>query len=70
MFSYHDFSDVTRVEEILRTFSKNLPVALVTDSGTPLISDPGFAIVKKGSQRECLLSYSWAICIDSVFICQ
>ena len=52
MFSYHDFSDATRVEEILRTiFEKPAAVALVTDSGTPLISDPGFTIVKKGSQK-------------------
>ena len=52
MFSYHDFSDATRVEAILRSIlEKPAAVALVTDSGTPLVSDPGFTIVKKGSEE-------------------
>lgn len=52
MFSYHDFSDVNRVEEILGIIlEKPAAVALVTDSGTPLVSDPGFTIVKRGSEE-------------------
>ena len=52
VFSYHDFSAARRVDEILGIIlEKPAAVALVTDSGTPLISDPGFTIVKKGSEQ-------------------
>ncbi len=56
MFSYHDFSEVARVDEILKVIlEKPAAVALVTDSGTPLVSDPGFTIVRKASEREILI---------------
>ena len=60
------------MDEILKVIlEKPAAVALVTDSGTPLVSDPGFTIVKKGSQKgSTCCSYPWAICIDSLFICQ
>ncbi len=52
MFSYHDFSEVARVDEILKVILETpAAVALVTDSGTPLVSDPGFRIVKRGSEE-------------------
>ena len=53
IYSYHDFSEASRVDEILRIIlDKPAAVALVTDSGTPLISDPGFKIVRKGSEKQ------------------
>ncbi|MBP6913732.1 MAG: 16S rRNA (cytidine(1402)-2'-O)-methyltransferase [Candidatus Levybacteria bacterium] len=47
-----DNNEETKIYEILNQIAENLNVALVSDSGTPLISDPGFklirAVVKKG----------------------
>ncbi len=45
MASYHDFSDDTRVEQLLRSLLEGQSIALISDAGTPLISDPGYRLV-------------------------
>ena len=49
--SYHDFSKPKRIEEILTSLAKGRSVALVSEAGTPLISDPGFKLVKNALAR-------------------
>lgn len=44
--SYHKFSEQKRSAEILGKLNDGLNVALVTDAGTPLISDPGSILVE------------------------
>ena len=51
MTSYHDFSDDTRVELLLRTLQDGQSVALISDAGTPLISDPGYRLVSRARER-------------------
>ena len=47
--SYHDFSDVDQSGKIIKKMlEKPSAIALISDSGTPLISDPGFKLVKNG----------------------
>lgn len=48
LVSYHDHSDDTRSQALLGTLERGDDVALISDAGTPLISDPGFRLV-----REC-----------------
>jgi 16S rRNA (cytidine1402-2'-O)-methyltransferase len=43
--SYHEHNEEKRTEELIQMLSEGLQIALVSDSGTPLISDPGYAIV-------------------------
>ena len=43
--SFHEHSDPARIAEIVDALS-NGDVALISDAGTPGISDPGFALVK------------------------
>lgn len=45
LISYHKFSENSRVELFLDYLSKGLSIALVSDAGTPLISDPGNILV-------------------------
>jgi 16S rRNA (cytidine1402-2'-O)-methyltransferase len=49
LLSYHDFNEEKRTPEVLEKLKDGQSIALVTDAGTPLISDPGFALV-----RECI----------------
>ncbi|MFN3850645.1 MAG: 16S rRNA (cytidine(1402)-2'-O)-methyltransferase [Spirosomataceae bacterium] len=47
--SYHAFNEHKVLSSIVRQLKKDAKIALVTDAGTPAISDPGFLLV-----RECL----------------
>jgi 16S rRNA (cytidine1402-2'-O)-methyltransferase len=45
MASYHDFSDDARVQQLLHILLDGQSIALISDAGTPLISDPGYRLV-------------------------
>ena len=46
LVAYHDHSSVETRKKLLASMLNGLAVALVSDSGTPLISDPGYRLVK------------------------
>jgi 16S rRNA (cytidine1402-2'-O)-methyltransferase len=46
MLSYFKFSEAKRSEEILQRLSRGEKIALVTDAGSPAISDPGERVVR------------------------
>src|SRR3954466_12860291 len=46
MLSYFKFNEARRSEEILQRLGRGEKVALVTDAGTPGISDPGERVVQ------------------------
>ncbi|MCC7462023.1 MAG: 16S rRNA (cytidine(1402)-2'-O)-methyltransferase [Gammaproteobacteria bacterium] len=46
LVSLHDFNEARRVAELVERLCGGAAVALVSDAGTPLISDPGFALVR------------------------
>ena len=46
LISYHKFSENKRVELFLGYLNEGKSIALVSDAGTPLISDPGEILVK------------------------
>lgn len=47
LLSYHDHNKEERTPEIIKRLNAGEKVALVSDSGTPGISDPGFYLVRK-----------------------
>jgi len=47
--SYHEHNEAARSAELLARIAGGALLALVSDAGTPLISDPGFRLV-----RDCL----------------
>jgi 16S rRNA (cytidine1402-2'-O)-methyltransferase len=44
--SYHDHNEESRTRELLERLRSGDDVALVSDAGTPLVSDPGYRLVR------------------------
>lgn len=49
--SYHDFSSPKKLASILSRLEEGKSIALVCDSGTPLLSDPGFPLVRESVKK-------------------
>ncbi|HEY4479542.1 MAG TPA: 16S rRNA (cytidine(1402)-2'-O)-methyltransferase [Candidatus Paceibacterota bacterium] len=82
--SYHTHSKLTKLEHIMRLMEEGKTLALVSDAGTPAISDPGTVLVRELARRfaseikiipipgpsayTALLSASGLPCSEFVFI--
>lgn len=51
LFSLHEHNERHRLEQVAALLEQGKKVALVSDAGTPLISDPGFPLVRALRQR-------------------
>ena len=47
MTSYHEYNKVDKARELVRRMQEGINIALVTDAGTPAISDPGEELVRQ-----------------------
>ena len=45
LIAYHEHNEASRSAEIVQILQREDSVALVTDAGTPLVSDPGYRVV-------------------------
>jgi 16S rRNA (cytidine1402-2'-O)-methyltransferase len=50
LVSLHTHNEAQRVPELLARLGQGEDVALVSDAGTPLLSDPGFELVSRAAQ--------------------
>jgi 16S rRNA (cytidine1402-2'-O)-methyltransferase len=50
--TYHDHNKDIKKEHILNDLSNHKSVALISDAGHPLISDPGYTIVKEAKEKN------------------
>lgn len=46
IFSFHEHSSTSKIDEIIHLLQENNDVYLVSDAGSPIISDPGFPLVR------------------------
>lgn len=51
LIAYHDHDEQQRSDEILALLEAGKDIALISDAGTPLISDPGYRLVQQA--RQC-----------------
>lgn len=52
LMSYHKFSEKQKSEYIINLLKEGNNIALVSDAGTPLVSDPGFELVKQAHENN------------------
>ena len=47
LLSYHDQNEAARADTVVERLESGARVALVSDAGTPLVSDPGYVVVRR-----------------------
>lgn len=52
LVSYHKFNEMEKVDRIINDLKNGLDIALISDAGTPCISDPGNILVKRARQED------------------
>lgn len=52
MLSYHKFNEKERVSEIIKLLNEGNDISLVSDAGTPCISDPGYILIKEALEND------------------
>jgi 16S rRNA (cytidine1402-2'-O)-methyltransferase len=53
--SYHDHTDSRDIERLMELLENGASVSLISDAGTPLISDPGYRLVAMARQKGVLV---------------
>lgn len=53
--AYHDHSDEQRTQQLLQRLQLGENIALISDAGTPLVSDPGYRLVRAAQQLGILV---------------
>ncbi len=54
--SYHDHNEESRTRELLERLRGGEDVALVSDAGTPLVSDPGYRLVRAAIEAGIMVT--------------
>ena len=50
LLSLHDHNERLRLPRVLEALASGQTVALVSDAGTPLVSDPGYLVVREAAK--------------------
>ena len=53
--AYHDHANEKSIDDIFRRLNVGDDIALISDAGTPLISDPGFRLVAMARQQNIIV---------------
>jgi 16S rRNA (cytidine1402-2'-O)-methyltransferase len=52
LISYHEHNEQQRTAELIRRLEQGTRIALVSDAGTPTVSDPGYRLVAAAADRQ------------------
>lgn len=62
--AYHSFNEHKQLDKIIKKLEDGTTIALVSDAGTPGISDPGFLLI-----RECIKKKIRVCCLPGATAC-
>ena len=54
--SFHEFTNSKVLEKYISYLKTGKCIALISDAGTPLISDPGYEIVKRSKEEQIMVN--------------
>lgn len=54
--SYHEFNQDIKTDAIIEELKKGMKIAIISDAGLPIISDPGYKIVKAAAELNIAIS--------------
>ncbi len=52
MQSYHEHNEATQAERLISKLQQGHSIALISDAGTPLVSDPGYRLLQQAHQHN------------------
>ena len=52
LVAYHKFNENNKSDPIIDDLRKGMDIAIITDAGTPCISDPGYILIKKAHENN------------------
>lgn len=52
LVSYHDFNEARRANQLLTKIKQGMSIAVITDAGSPGVSDPAYRIVKTALESD------------------
>ena len=56
MLAYHEHNEVERTDYLVKLMAQGSRVALICDAGTPLISDPGYRLVRAAHDADIVVT--------------
>jgi len=69
LLSFHSHSGFSKVEKIIELLKEWKHIALVSDAGTPGISDPGYVLIKKAIEADItVVPIPWASAVLSALV--
>lgn len=68
--SYHKYNELERINELLNLLKEGKTIALVSDAGTPLISDPGAILIEQLSKNGIKITSLPGSCAVTTFLSQ
>lgn len=54
--SYHEFNQELKSDQILKELEQGMKLAVISDAGLPVISDPGYKIAKQAIEHQIAVS--------------
>ena len=61
LISYHDHNEIYRAKKIIDKLNNGDSIAIISDAGTPGISDPGYRVVNLANKLYKCCYYTWPL---------